>query len=256
MSKLSLVIPTFNEEKNIRIPLDSAYDIVDEVLIIDGGSSDKTVEIAKSYGSKIKVLSVDNPINFLQNKERGIKYANFEWILQLDADEALTKELKNEIKELISDNNEATKSTAGYYIPRKNWFLGQFLMKGGVYPDAVLRLYKKQGAHFALRDVHENVIVEGATSHTKNAIEHYADPDFERYLTRWNRYTTFESIRLIKSKTKLCFFCYFFGKPLGTFFNIYFRHKGFMDGFPGFIWALFSSVRWWAIYIKARTAKT
>ncbi len=258
MAKLSLCIPTLNEEASIRIPLDSAYDLVDEVVIVDGGSEDKTLEIARSYGNKVRVFEVDNPSNFLTNKERAIQYATGDWILQLDADEALSPELKKEIRSLLQGDIDSQSSSEkipidGYWIPRKNWFLGRYLMKGGVYPDAVLRLYKKQGAHFKLEHVHENVVIPGKTQWTKHAIEHRADPTFERYLSRWNRYTSFDAQQLMDQKTQLCGLCYFIFKPLSTFLSIYIRHKGFQDGFPGFVWALFSSIRYWAIFIKART---
>jgi glycosyltransferase involved in cell wall biosynthesis len=247
MIRLSLCIPTYNEEKNLHLALNSAADIVDEVVIIDGGSTDRTVEIAKSYGPKVVVSHVDNPPNFLKNKQRAIEAAKGEWILQLDADEAVTPELKAEIKKILENPQDD-----GYWIPRKNYFLGRFLMKGGVYPDAVLRLYKKEKAHFALVHVHEHAIIDGKVGTLKGAMEHWADPTFERYLTRWNRYTTFDAQELAKEGAKLCFGCYFIGKPIYTFFLIYFRHLGFKDGFPGFVWALFSSIRFWVIYIKWR----
>ncbi|PJE61715.1 hypothetical protein COU87_03165, partial [Candidatus Roizmanbacteria bacterium CG10_big_fil_rev_8_21_14_0_10_39_12] len=128
--KLSLCIPTFNEEQNIQTPLDTAYELVDEIIIIDGGSSDKTIEIAKSYGDKVRVISVDNPSNFLINKQRAIEQATGDWILQLDADERLSEELKKELRNLKLEIRNS-KPIAGYWIPRKNWFLGKFLMKGG-----------------------------------------------------------------------------------------------------------------------------
>ncbi len=274
--KLSLCILTFNEEKNVHYPLDSAYDMADEVVVIDAGSTDKTKEIVKKYGEKIKLYEVDNPKNFLENKQRAIEKAKGEWILQLDADEAISPELKEEIKLTLTGpvlpvlpasapakNADArvsgpsrldTRQYSGYFIPRKNWFLGRFLMKGGVYPDYVLRLYKRKGAHFELKNVHENVKVEGEVGTLQNALEHYADPDFERYLTRWNRYTTFDAGLLAKEKQKLGFLDflnYFLIKPKVWFFMTYFRHKGFMDGFPGFVFSLFSAIRFWAIYVKA-----
>lgn len=245
--KLSLCIPTFNEEENLHIALDSAYEIADEVVIIDGGSKDKTLEIARQYGDKIKIYEVDNPPNFLVNKQRAIEKATGEWILQLDADEAVSPELKKEILRLIHNPTEY----AGFFIPRKNYFLGRYLMKGGVYPDSVLRLYKKEGSHFKLVHVHEHVVVEGEVGTTQEALIHMADPNFERYIMRWNRYTSFDAKQLVESGERICFPCYFIGKPLYTFLNIYLRHKGFMDGFPGFVWSLFSSIRFWAIYIKA-----
>ena len=245
--KLSLCIPTYNEEKNLHIALDSAYDIADEVVIIDGGSTDKTVDIAKSYGKKVIVYHVDNPPNFLINKQRAIEKAKGEWILQLDADEAITPELKKELVRLLENPDKD-----GYWIPRKNFFLGRFLMKGGVYPDSVLRLYKKEKAHFELKNVHEHAQVEGEIGTTNHAMEHWADPTFERYIERWNRYTTFDAMQAYEKKEELCGKCHFIGKPLLTFLMIYIRHKGFQDGFPGFVWALFSSIRYWAIYIKWR----
>jgi len=270
--KLSLCIITHNEEKNVHMPLDSAYDMADEVVVIDAASTDKTVQIVKKYGDKIRLYEVDNPKNFLANKERAIEKAKGEWILQLDADEAVSPELKKEIQSVIgqsqlqsaaisSDKTDfnrqpiLTDSTVnGYLIPRKNWFLGRFLMKGGVYPDYVLRLYKREGAHFELKNVHENVKVKGEVGTLKNAIEHFADPDFERYLMRWNRYTSFDAGLLAKEKRKLNFLDfinYFLIKPKVWFFMTFFRHKGFMDGFPGFVFSLFSAIRFWAIYVKA-----
>jgi len=256
---ISLCIPTYNEEQFIHYPLDSAYDLADEVIIIDGESIDKTVEIARSYGKKVKVFIVDNPKNFLINKQRAIEKTSGEWILQLDADEALSRELKIEIKQALinseSKNKTVNSKFCGYYIPRKNFFLTRFLMKGGVYPDYVLRLYKKQGARFDLKHLHENVKIEGEVGYLKEAIEHYADPDFSRYLTRWNRYTSFDAQELVRQKgEKLSFFDmvnYFVIKPKIWFLKTYFRHKGFMDGFPGFVFSLFSSIRFWAIFIKA-----
>jgi glycosyltransferase involved in cell wall biosynthesis len=247
--KLSLCLITFNEEKNIHLPMNSAYDIADEVILVDGGSTDKTVEIVKSYGDKVKVHHVDNPPNFLTNKQRAIEFAHGEWILQLDADESLTPELKKEILEIIKSDTENT-TYAGYMIPRKNWFLRGYLMKGGVYPDPVLRLYKRHGAHFALKNVHENVIIDGEIGWLKNPIDHYADPDFARYLYRWNVYTTFDANQIIEKKEKIGFFNYMIWKPFQWFMLAYFRHKGFMDGFHGFVFHYFSALRFVVIYIK------
>jgi len=241
--KLSLCLITYNEEKNIHYPLDSAYDLADEVVLVDGGSTDKTVAIVKSYGDKVRIIKADNPKNFLINKQKAIEEVKGEWILQLDADEALSDELKKEIENLSA-------TYRGYFIPRKNFFLTRFLMKGGVYPDYVLRLYKKEGASFDLKDIHENVKIKGKIGYLKNPILHYADPNFSRYIYRWNKYTTFEAEKLAKNGTKLSLVDYFFIKPTWWFFKTYFRHKGFMDGFPGFIFSLFSSIRFWVIYVK------
>ncbi len=276
MIKLSLCIATFNEEANIHYPLDSALDIVDEVIIVDGGSSDKTVAEAKSYGSKVKVFIESNPAMFHVNKQKAIERAKGEWILQLDADEALSEELKKEIVKLLNgyidkkNNNSAIQqfSNVGYWIPRKNFFLTRFLMKGGQYPDYTIRLYKNGVAKFPCKSVHENVTIDtsivipskrsesrdlpimSAIGYLKNPILHYADPNFSRYLKRWDRYTTLDANLLIKEGKKINFFDYFFIKTTFWFLNTYIRHKGFLDGFPGFVFALFSSIRFWAIYVK------
>ncbi len=244
--KLSLCIATFNEESFIKYPLNSSIDLVDEVIIVDGGSEDETLEIAKSYGPKVKIIKTDNPSMFHINKQKAIEAAKGEWILQLDADEALSKELAAEIKEIISSEN----AQDGYWIPRKNWFLSRFLTKGGIYPDYTIRLYKNGKAHFPLKSVHENVEIKGEVDYIKSDLLHYADPNFERYLARWNRYTSLDVADMIKKKEKPNAFIYFVVKPKLAFFSIYFRHRGFQDGFPGFVWALFSSIRYWVIYIK------
>ncbi len=250
--KLSLCIATFNEEKNIHYPMDSAYALVDEVVIVDGGSTDKTVELAKSYGKKVRVISTDNPKMFHENKQKAIEAAKGEWILQLDADEELSEELKEEIKMVTGGNPRQTPSIVAYWLPRKNWFLTGFLMKGGQYPDFTIRLYKNGVAKFPCRDVHENVEVKGEVGYLKNPLLHYADPDFSRYLLRWDRYTSLEVEKMPKD-TRLNFFDYVIWKPKITFLMMYFRHKGFMDGFPGFVFALFSALRFIVIYVKWRT---
>jgi len=99
--KLSLCLAVFNEENNIHYPLDSSYDITDEVIIVDGGSTDTTVEIAKSYGPKVKVIVSSNPVMFHKNKQKAIEAAKGKWILQLDADEKLSDELKKEIRLIV-----------------------------------------------------------------------------------------------------------------------------------------------------------
>ena len=248
--KLSLCLAVYNEEKNIHIPLDSVIDIVDEVIVVDGGSTDKTVEIAKSYGKKVKIIVTDNPVMFHKNKQKAIEAAHGEWILQLDADEELSSELKNEIIELLAKKGKtANLDTVAFNLPRKNWFLTRFLLKGGQYPDYTIRLYKNGVARFPCRDVHENVEIKGKIGYLNHPLLHYADPNFSRYLMRWDRYTTAEVERMGKD-VKLNFFAYLIWKPKLTFFLMYFRHKGFVDGFPGFVFALFSSIRYWVIYIK------
>ncbi|MBI4999395.1 glycosyltransferase family 2 protein [Candidatus Gottesmanbacteria bacterium] len=121
--KLSVVLATFNEEKNLAACLDSVKGLADEIVVVDGKSSDQTVEIAKKYGAHIIVTS-NKPV-FHINKQIAIDNAHEDWILQLDADERVTPELSKEIK---SEIRNPKSEINGYWIPRKNWFLGRFLI--------------------------------------------------------------------------------------------------------------------------------
>ncbi len=247
MKTLSVCLATFNEEENLHHALDSVIDWADEIIVVDGGSDDATVELLKGYGKKVKIISTDNPAMFHINKQKAIEQAKCDWILQLDADEAVSHELRSEIDMIREDG--ATAADA-YWIPRKNWFLGRFLTKGGQYPDHTIRLYKNGVAHFPCESVHENVAVNGVVGYLKQDLLHYADPTFSRYLVRFNRYTTIDALNLVESGTHASMVNYFVFKPAKTFFLMYLRHRAYVDGFSGFVFALFSSLRFWVIYIK------
>lgn len=249
MQKLSVVLATFNEEKNISDCLDSIRNLADEIIVVDGSSTDKTVEIAKKYGAKVCIT--DNPSNFHINKQKAIDLATKDWILQLDADERVTLELTLEIKGKINN------SASGYWVPRKNWFLGRFLMKGGQYPDYTLRLYKKGKGKLPQKDVHEQASVEGKVDYLLEPLLHYSYKNFSSYLNKWNKYTDFIATQInekLKNKNLLVKIGYMIGylliKPVHWFLTTYIRHKGFMDSGPGFIFSLFSSLRFPVAYLK------
>ncbi len=252
---LSVVLATYNEEKNLPACLDSVKDIADEIVIVDGTSKDKTVEIAKKYGARVKITT--NKANFHINKQIAIDMATKDWILQLDADEHVSEEQKKEIKEVLDKKNNEFN---GYWMPRKNWFLGRFLMKGGQYPDYTLRLYKKGKGRLPQKDVHEQAEVEGKAGYLKEALLHYPYRDFSTYLMKWNKYNNLSASQ-IKEKLKKKNFSirilygigYLFVKPVYWFLSTYIRHKGFMDLWPGFIFSLFSSLRFPVSYIKYLT---
>jgi glycosyltransferase involved in cell wall biosynthesis len=246
-SKLSVVLATFNEAKNIKSCLDSVKELADEIIVVDGSSTDKTRAIAKSL--KAKVFKTTNKPIFHINKQMAVDKASHSWILQLDADENVSRELRQEIKKTISN----PKAKAGYYLPRKNWFLTKFLTKGGQYPDHVIRLFQKKLGHFPCLSVHEQIKIDGPVGHLKNDLLHYSDPSFNRYLTRFNRYTDLDA-QLLKEQgqdpTFIFGISYLIIKPLVWFLSTFFRHKGFVDGLPGFIFSLMSSLRFPVIYFK------
>lgn len=245
MATLSVVLATFNEETNLPECLESVKDLADEIVAVDGSSTDKTVEIAKKYGAR--TLVTDNPLIFHINKQKAIDLASKDWVLQLDADERVTPELAKEIKEKIGN------SVNGYWIPRKNWFLGRFLMKGGVYPDYTLRLYRKGKGKLPQKSVHEQAVVEGQVGYLKNPLIHIADPNFSRYLLRLTRYIDLLVCEYEQKKLKknpITMIKYIIVLPAWWFLTTYIRHKGFMDSWQGFVFSFFSSVRFAVAYIK------
>lgn len=246
MAKISVAIATFNEEKNIGDCLKNVTGWVDEIVIIDGESTDKTVEIAKRFKAKVTVTS--NPPVFHINKQKAIDACCGDWVLQLDADERVSDELRKEILETISSTE-----FNGFWLPRANYFLGRFLKKGGQYPDYTLRLYRRGKGKLPCKSVHEQAVVDGRIGFLKNDLVHIADPNFSRYLLRFDRYTSLIANELAVAKLKIGITSgmnYMIAKPILWFLITYFRHKGFVDGFPGLVFSLFSGLRFPVAYIK------
>lgn len=244
---ISVAIATYNEEANINKLLRSIYDFANEVIIADGSSTDKTVEFAKKH--KATIINTTNKSMFHINKNLAIDRCGGDWILLLDADERLTTELKEEISKTIISNPQEN----AFWINRKNWFLGGFLNKGGAYPDRVIRLFRRGTARLPEKSVHEQLKVNGKVGYLKNPLLHFADPNFQRYLQRANRYTdlTAQVIKEINpGKNILTILNYMLFKPTYTFLKLYLRHKGYQDGFRGFIWALLSGFHYFYAYTK------
>lgn len=281
-TKLSVVLATYNEETNIEDCLAAIKNIADEIVIIDGSSTDKTVELAKGFGAKVVITN--NPPIFHINKQKALEEAKNDWILQLDADERITKKLAQEIVKIIEmdenkledyQNNlpdkklflrhqkiiekrdgrvgDSSGSINAFFIPRRNFFLGSFLKYGGTYPDPAIRLIRKGKAYFPCKDVHEQMQVEGRVGWLQNHMLHLDSPSFSRYLKRNNRY-----INLIVDEMKeknlrkdfLTGFSYFIYKPIWWFLLTQIRHKGILDGFPGIIFSFFSALRFPRAYFR------
>ncbi len=243
--KLSVTLATYNEEKSLTRCLAAVTSLADEIVIIDGQSQDKTVAIAKKF--KAKIISIPNdPINFHKQKKLANDNAMGEWILQLDADEIVTPGLAKEIKQKINSRPAEN----GFWIPRANFFLGKFLRKGGAYPDYTLRLYRKNFGNLPADNIHEQAVVSGQAGYLKNDLLHFNNPTFGVYLEkRLNRYTDIMTKDLSGGFVQNIIWRPLFDKNQG-FLTIYFRHLGFLDGFPGFIWALFSALHFPIAYFK------
>lgn len=251
-STLSVVLATYNEGQNLKTCLNSVKDIASEIIVVDGSSEDNTRQIAKSF--KAKVFKVKNLPMFHTNKQLAVNKARGDWILQLDADEVVTPKLKQEIKRIISEPHATSHMLpAAYYLPRKNFFLGYWLKKGGQYPDPVIRLFRRGTGSFPQHSVHEQITITGSVAILSGHLLHYTAPSFSRYLTNANRYTSLTATQLQKqyvSLSTLNLLNYCFIRPMITFFTLYFRHQGFRDGLPGFIFALFSGLHWPIAYLK------
>lgn len=277
MVKLSVVLATRNEEANIARCLESVKPIADEMVVVDEESTDKTREIAEKFGAKV-FLEPHHDI-FHITKQKALDKASGEWILQLDADEVVTPELRADIRRVISGKSisknvkleklferhqkliEARDGKIGssegqivaYFIPRLNMFLGKPLIHAGVYPDPAIRLVQKGRAHFPAKSVHEIMSIDGRVGWLYSNMEHYDSPTLKRYLARNNRYTDLMAKEMSKKKMKknvLSFLLFTIYKPLVTFFSLYFRHLGVLDGAAGFLWSFFSAMRFMIAYFK------
>jgi glycosyltransferase involved in cell wall biosynthesis len=244
---LSVAIAVFNEEENLASCLSSIRSIADEIVVVDGGSTDRTVAIAKKFTSKI--ISTDNPPIFHINKQKALDACCGDWILQLDADEIIPEELQKEIQSVVQKDTTIN----GYYIPRKNYFWGHWMRKGGQYPDPVIRLVRRGKAHFPAKSVHEQIEIIGQPGYLTEPMDHISYRTSEDYWRKAGAYTTLTAMEMIRNhvpNTMRLWVSYMVVKPVQTFMSIFFRHKGFMDGWPGFIFALWSALHFPIAYKK------
>lgn len=245
--KISAAIATFNEEENIVDCLKSLKLFANEIVVVDGSSIDKTTQIALKLGAS--VIKTTNKPMFHINKNLAINNCKGEWIFLIDADERVSSQLAQEIRETVKKNTKEN----GFWVNRRNWFLGGFLTKGGAYPDRVIRLFRRGKGRLPQISVHEQLVIDGEVGYLKNDLLHLADPNFARYLMRANRYTDETAGRLRENnpgRGVIPVIYFMILKPIITFVAIYVRHKGYQDGFRGFIWAFFSAVHHFWAYVK------
>jgi glycosyltransferase involved in cell wall biosynthesis len=244
---LSVCLATYNEGKNLEDCLQSIKQIADEIIVVDGNSTDETVKIAKKFKARV-FESVNHPIFHIQ-KQLAVDKANSGWILVLDADERVTPELAEEIKITINSNP----SYSGFWIKRKKKFLGKWITSGGQYPDPVIRLFRKDKGHHPQKSVHEQIEIDGEVGWLESELIHLPTPSFPIYILKDNRYSTLFAKELYQKDPGtglLNFFKLFVFKPILIFFSLYVRHKGFVDGFPGFVFAFYSGLTYASSYVK------
>ena len=290
---LSVVIITHNEEANIACTLASVKSLVadgkGEIIVVDSGSADRTVEIAKSFGAKV---FIEEWKGYAAQKNSAIDKAEGDWILSLDADEEVEPALAQEIGDLFPANpptreeiiagakipgpamtredlREAMKfarergmltknapygvmiAVNGYWIPRKNEFLGRWIKHGGYWPDPKVRLFRKGKAQFEDRAVHEDAhLTEGMAGHLNGALVHHSYPTLADYIDHMNRYSSLGAEMVVAEGPRGFNVFNIVVRPLATFKYNYFFRLGFLDGREGLLLHLYH-----AVYVSWKYAK-
>jgi glycosyltransferase involved in cell wall biosynthesis len=240
---LSVAIVTLNEEANLARTL-STVQFADEVIVIDSGSTDRTVEIARGFDAKV---FFEPWKGFARQKNAAIEKCSSTWILSLDADEELTLELQQEIRRLLRGKPAAD----AYMIRRRNLFLKRWMRFGGYYPDPKLRLFRRHSANFAPptrfteRPVHETIAFDGVLDTLQHDLIHNAYPTIESYIEHMDRYSTLGAQIIVdKGKTSRSWWSFYYNVfilPAFTFlWNFIFRF-GFLDGREGFLLHMYHS---------------
>ncbi|RLD96439.1 MAG: glycosyltransferase family 2 protein [Aquificota bacterium] len=231
--KLTVIVPTLNEEENLQACLESVA-WADEIIVVDSGSTDATLEIAQSLADRILEHEY---INSATQKNWAIPQATHPWVMIVDADERVTPELKKEIQRVL----EAPKHQ-GYSIGRLNHFLGHPLRHGGWSPkeDRNIRLFMRDKGRYEDKEVHADVIVEGSVGHLRHPLIHYSYRSLDQYFRKMERYTRWAAMDIAKKGSPVKWH-HVTLRPLGDFIKLYFMKLGFLDGFPGLIIALLSA---------------
>ena len=246
MKKIGVIIITKNEEKNIKECLDSVL-WADEIILVDDESSDKTVEIASKY-SNVKIFTKKMDKGFAEQKNYALSKISSEWVLNIDADERVTEELKNEIIEKINKEN-----FDGYLLRRKNFVFGDWWLDDR--PSA-LRLFKRSKGKFNNVFVHEKVILDGSVGVLQNPLLHYSKAlrEISNYIEIYlNDYTTkaaidFENKGIKISKFNILY--YFLIKPILVFLQRYIFRRYFLKGIRGLFLAQFVTMAYLISYMK------
>jgi len=243
MPTLSVILITRNEEANLADCLASLEGIAQQIVVVDTNSSDRTLDIAKSYGAVI-AQPQDWP-GFGPQKNRALDLATGEWVLSLDADERLTPALKSEIVTAIHHSAHVD----CFAIPRLSWYCGRFIRHSGWNPDYVDRLFKRGSARFSDDLVHERLIPSGQVAKLENPMLHYSFMDYSQVLQKIDRYSTASAEQAFaQGKTSTPLKAVLHG--VWSFFRTYFLQAGFLDGPQGFTLAMSNAQGTYYRYIK------
>ncbi|MFZ0821500.1 MAG: glycosyltransferase family 2 protein [Candidatus Acidiferrales bacterium] len=229
--RISVCIVTFNEEVNITRTLESVKGIADEIIVVDSHSTDQTVARAKSLGATVYD---EDWKGFAAQKNSAIAKASCDWILSLDADEEVSPELAASIKSLRKPG-QPEPAFDGFFMPRRNLYLGRWIKHGGYYPDRKLRLVKRALAKFELREVHEDMKLSESTGRLNGDLIHHAYPEFENFIDHANRYSSLGAQMVVKERSVGFSIPNIVIRPAVRFFYNYVLRGGFLDGREGLL---------------------
>lgn len=243
MLKISATIIAFNEERNIARVIESLR-CCDEILVLDSGSNDRTVELASKHGARVIDCSWHG---YAAQKNIAAELAAHDWILALDADESLSEALEAEIWQIKKSGPEFD----GYTMPRLAQYLGRWILHSGWYPDRKVRLFNRQKAKWVGEFVHESVKVEGSVGHLESNLLHFTCSSLSEHLRSMDGYTTLAAQELVTRGKNLAVTRLLFDPPW-TFFQTYVLKLGFMDGVEGLTIAYMAALYNFLKYSKAR----
>ena len=248
MSSISVTVITLNEEEFLKRALESIQDLADEIIIVDSGSTDQTLEIARHYSSKIYTRVFDN---FANQKNYAAQKANSEWILSLDGDEVIPNDLSKEIKKAVKE-----KSLDGYSMPRRNFILGKEIKHSRWSPDRHIWLWRKKSGKWE-GEVHEEVVADGLVGELKHAKIHYQTKSIGDFIRTNNTYAALKAKEMYGSGVRFSVLR-FFWDPLFEFSVRFVYKKGFLDGWRGLVLSLlmaFYQMEIWIKLLKIQTGK-
>jgi glycosyltransferase involved in cell wall biosynthesis len=239
---ISALVNTFNEEERIEDCL-KALQWADELVVADMGSSDRTVELAGRYATKVITIA---PGNFSEIRNAGLAGVSGDWVLLVDADERVTPELAAEIRARFSGDVRET----AYKIPRYNYYMGGLLRHSTKCPEYMLRLFRNDPEHRFTRMVHERLqLSEGLTGRMSNGLVHLMYSSLEKQIHSYNHYTTLAAADLSTQNQRVRFYHLLWRPPI-HFLKQYLLRGGFLDGSRGFIFCYLM-----AVYSFMKTAK-
>lgn len=250
-TQISAVIIAKNEAMNLSRTLPTLLGVVDEVVLIDTGSEDATVEVAQRLLRPVphKVLATQWR-GFGSTKNWGVEQASFDWILSLDADEPLSPDLQQELLELKMNGLDTSRI---YSLDRQTNYCGQFIRFSGLRHDWHQRLYARSTARWSDDQVHEKLVIQGnlQTLKLRGRLYHYSIRNLEDHITRINRYTSLACEKLLKNQpNKKVGLVTVYSRGLIKFLRIYFFELGFLDGWRGFAIASISGFSGGLKYLK------